>query len=348
MKIGLALAGGGVKGSYQIGSFLAFKKCHIKFDCIWGTSIGSFNGALLASKMDKELLNFWQNIDVGSILGLDKNYVDKIVQNKKDFEFYKLTINNIKEILINKGISITGLQNVLEKFDIEPKLRKSKINYGLITYRLKDLKPLELFKDAMKEGSINNYIMSSCYLPIFKQEKLEDDSYYFDGGIYDNCPANMMLKLGYDRVYRVELKAIGYKQRLINKEKVITISPSRKLSGIIDFNRDSINNNIWTGYYDTIKVLKKYPGYKYIFKKYPDNYYKYISSKVDKKLFLKTKVFLNASDEKDTIIKALEYTMKKENETYFKIYSINKILKKYKKSNKKYTMSSFINKLKTF
>ena len=27
---GLVLAGGGVKGSYQVGSYLAFKKCHIK------------------------------------------------------------------------------------------------------------------------------------------------------------------------------------------------------------------------------------------------------------------------------------------------------------------------------
>ena len=29
--VGLALAGGGVKGSYQIGAYMAFKKCHIKF-----------------------------------------------------------------------------------------------------------------------------------------------------------------------------------------------------------------------------------------------------------------------------------------------------------------------------
>ena len=39
--VGLALAGGGVKGSYQIGAYMAFKKCHIKFDGVCGTSIGS-------------------------------------------------------------------------------------------------------------------------------------------------------------------------------------------------------------------------------------------------------------------------------------------------------------------
>ena len=59
--VGLSLAGGGVKGSYQIGAYMAFKKCHIKFDGITGTSIGSFNAAMLTSGMEKELLDFWVN-----------------------------------------------------------------------------------------------------------------------------------------------------------------------------------------------------------------------------------------------------------------------------------------------
>ena len=33
------------------------------------------------------------------------------------------------------------------------------MDFGLITYRLKDFKPLELFKEDMKKGSINNYII---------------------------------------------------------------------------------------------------------------------------------------------------------------------------------------------
>ena len=41
--IGLALAGGGVRGAYQIGVYLALKKSHIKIDGFVGTSIGAFN-----------------------------------------------------------------------------------------------------------------------------------------------------------------------------------------------------------------------------------------------------------------------------------------------------------------
>ena len=68
---GLVLAGGGVKGSYQVGSYLAFKKCHIKIDGVVGTSIGSFNAALIVSGMEKELYEFWRDVDVGSLLRIN-------------------------------------------------------------------------------------------------------------------------------------------------------------------------------------------------------------------------------------------------------------------------------------
>ena len=54
---GLVLAGGGVKGSYQIGAYLAFKSCGIKIDGVVGTSIGSFNAALIVSGMEKDIWN---------------------------------------------------------------------------------------------------------------------------------------------------------------------------------------------------------------------------------------------------------------------------------------------------
>ena len=114
--IGLTLSGGGVKGSYQVGAYLAFKKCKIKFDGITGTSIGAFNGAVLACQMEDELLNFWKNVDVGSILGFDEKYVKKIALNQIDLEFFLLTVDNIVDILNNKGVSIEGLQQVLRNY----------------------------------------------------------------------------------------------------------------------------------------------------------------------------------------------------------------------------------------
>ncbi len=150
--VGLALAGGGVKGSYQIGAYMAFKKCHIKFDGVCGTSIGSFNAAMIAAGREEELLDFWLNADIGKILGYEKKYVDLVnSDNIDELELLKSSFDNFVNIIKNKGISIEGLQSTLKDFNLEPDIRNSKMDFGLITYRLKDFKPLELFKEDMKK-----------------------------------------------------------------------------------------------------------------------------------------------------------------------------------------------------
>lgn len=313
--IGLALSGGGVRGSYEVGAYLAFKNCHIKFDGICGTSIGAFNAAMLASHKDKELVEFWKDAEVGKILGLDPKLVEKINDGDLDKEFYKLSFEAIKNFIRNKGIKTDGLQDVLEKFSIEDTLRKSDIDFGLVTYRLKDHKPLELFIENITEGSLDSYILASCYLPVFKKKKLEDDSYYFDGGIYDNCPVNMLLENGYDKVYAIDLKAIGVRRKVIDKTKVITISPSQKLSSILSVKKEDITSNIKMGYYDTMKVLKNYPGENYVFKKIPKLYIKILNKRY--------------KDDFNNLLKKVEDSMSKENLPYFAVYSFPKMVRTY-------------------
>ena len=49
MKLGLALAGGGVKGAAHIGAIKALEEAGFKFDYIAGTSSGSIVASLYAS-----------------------------------------------------------------------------------------------------------------------------------------------------------------------------------------------------------------------------------------------------------------------------------------------------------
>ena len=48
MKVGLALAGGGVKGASHIGVIKALQENGIEIDCVGGTSIGSIVSSLFA------------------------------------------------------------------------------------------------------------------------------------------------------------------------------------------------------------------------------------------------------------------------------------------------------------
>lgn len=345
---GLVLAGGGVKGSYQVGAYLAFKKCGIKINGVVGTSIGSFNAALIAMGKEADLYNFWKNANVGELLGFNTKYIDS-VNNKDKFKELIYGIEQMTIIVKNKGISSDNLKKVLDDMIDEDKLMKSKMDYGLVTVRVSDLKPLYLFKRDMKKGKIAEYILASCNLPVFKSQKLIDDKYYIDGGFYDNNPVNMLLNKGYDKVYSIEVQGIGLKQKVKDKSKVVSITPSRYLGSTLSVNKKKINENIKLGYYDTLKILNDYDGYNFIFKNYSNWVYNILARKVDKDLYKKCKRYFRAKNNKELILKALEYTLIKEDLSYFKIYSIFKQINYVKKNtNNKHFVYDFVKSLRLF
>ena len=340
--IGITFEGGGTRGSYQIGAYLAFLDCHIRPNGVCGTSIGAFNAAMIAAKEEKKLLQFWENADIADILNL---------QGLKDIKLRTIpkAISNIFSVLKNKGIDTSGMRKKLtELLNIE-RLYKSNIDYGLCTFKLKTLSPVYKYKGDIPKGKIVDYIIASCYLPLFKMEKIIDNNYYIDGGVYDNSPVEMLIKKGYDEVYCVGVRGIGRHKKRPKGIKIIDILPSRPLGGVINLNPKKMRENIKIGYFDTLKVLKKYDGNKYCFKRYPDWFYNFFIRKVDKKLIDRTKRFWKTDSAKETILKSLEFIMLEEKISYFKIYHPYKLVKMIKKSyNKKYFIYKFVKELKLF
>ena len=343
--IGLALAGGGSRGAYQIGVYKALRKCHIRIDGFVGTSIGALNAAMLASNREKELYNLWKSINMGNIFGFSDDFVKNLEKEKFDFDLIKSGLIDFKKIVLNKGISLENYRKVLKDLKIEETLYKSDKDFGLVTVKFPEFKPLYLFKNDIKPSLLNEYIIASCYLPIFKMEKIIDNKYYLDGGFYDNLPANALLKKGYDLVYAVNLDAIGIKRPYLDKSKVIEIKPSRNLGSILNVNKDKINKNIELGYYDTIKIIKKLDGYKYIFKKRSAFYYNFLLKNIKKSTMKETQTFFRTTDSKKLVIKVLEYVMKKEGYSYYEIYNPYKVIREIKKLKKKHGVYKFINQI---
>lgn len=342
---GLVFGGGGVKGSYQVGSYLAFKKCGIKIDGIVGASIGSFNAAMIVSGMEKELYEFWKNVNVGELLNFNAKYVDSVNNNEKFKEFI-YGLEQMTTTFKSKGIDSSNIKNILAQMIDEEKIRKSKMDYGLITVRLDDLKPLYLFKEDMKEGKIPEYILASCNLPLFKKVKLIDNKYYADGGWYDNTPINMLLSKGYDKIYSIEIQGLGFSQKVKDKSKVIKISSNRYLGSMLSVNKKKIYENLKLGYYDTLKVLKSYDGYNFIFKKHSTWVYNTLMKSANNELVEKAKKYFKAKNNKELIIKAIEYIMVKEDYTYFKIYNIFKEIKNVKKLKNKHFVYELVRSIK--
>ncbi len=350
MKRGLVLEGGGVKGSYQIGSYYAFKDCNIRLDGFVGTSIGSFNACMLSSGKYKELLNFWYNIDPGYLFDFDQYFVDAINNGILDIKTIKGGLLSIRHIIKNMGVDNKRMVDSVRKIVSYKDLINSKKDFGLVTCKVshKGVKPVYIYKSNIYDkDNLIDYLMASCYLPIFKEKRIIDDHYYIDGGFYDNVPTKLLIDIGYKEIYDICINGIGIDRNVTRDGvKIIRISPSRNNGHILEVNKRIIKDNIMMGYYDTLRVLKNLDGYKYCFKRKNECYYKFLCRKVSKRLYNRVANFFDAKTYKDTVIKALEYVLEKDEMSYYDVYNSYSIIKRYKYSDNKHFIYSFIKEIK--
>jgi NTE family protein len=262
MKRAIVLSGGGARGSYQIGAWKALRRLNIKYDIVTGTSVGSLNGALMAQNTYFKGLWFWYNIKIKYIFK-DEIMNDCTANDGRRSIFKKY----IKAIFLNHGMDVSSLQNTINKAINEEKIRKSKINFGIVTFNLSNFKPIILTKNDIPKGKLKDYLMASatCF-PAFKKKNI-DDVNYIDGGYYDNLPINLAIQMGAEEIIAIDLKAIGLKRRVINKNVKIThIAPRNNLGFFLLFHKNAARRGMRLGYNDTMKTFNKLDGNKFTFK----------------------------------------------------------------------------------
>lgn len=278
MKRALVLSGGGSKGSYQVGVYKALRKLRIKIDIITGTSIGSINGALFTAGDYIKAKRLWLTIST-------ENLFEQKFDTPKDLQ------NVASEIIKNKGLKFNKAEEFLKKIIDEKRIRKSKIDYGLVTVNLKSMVPKMLRKEQIPNGKLLSYIIaSSTCFPAIEMKEI-DGEYYIDGGYYDNLPINLAIEMGADEIIAVDLKAIGIKQKVKDKNiKIDYIRSNNKRRFTLNFNTEVAHRNIRLGYNDTMKYYNKLDGNNYTFKKgHLDKNYNNISDyyiKLIKKILL--------------------------------------------------------------
>ena len=260
---GLVLAGGGTKGAYEVGAWKALKELNINITAIVGTSIGAINGALFLQDDFSRIIELYNNIEFEDLVKISKeNKLNEgnIFSGENIFKF-------TKEITKNKGLENAPMKELMKKYIDVEKIYNSKIEYGIVTASLftKD-KSLEVYKEDIKKEELYDYILaSSCFFPIFKPQKIGKNTYY-DGGIYDNIPINMLLKKDYNNIIVIDISNEGVTKKLLKKGAYIKIiKPNQDLGSTFDFDRKRINKNIKMGYLDSLKALNILQGHYYYF-----------------------------------------------------------------------------------
>ena len=207
MSLGLALAGGGVKGAAHIGAIKALEEKNIKFDYISGTSSGSIVAALYASGFTTdEIYNIFKKyckkikyVDFINVIKLifgliftGKIHIDGLNSGK---QLEKLINNecNKKKITNICDIKMPLVIPTVDMCDGKVICFSSKLNRKSISDKI----------EFVNDVNIGKSVRASCSFPVvfspcdFKRTKL------IDGGIRENVPWKETKLIGADKVLSI-------------------------------------------------------------------------------------------------------------------------------------------------
>ena len=259
-EYGLVLVGGGTRGAYQVGVWKALQELEIKITAIVGTSIGALNGAMFLQDDFFTTVKMYENIKMKDIMNVEG------VDSQKDIFDLSNILNLATSYTKQKGIDNTPLRKMIEHYIDVDKVYNSEIDFGLVAYSVKNKTPLQKFKNEIPKEQMIDYLLASSCFPIFKPQKIGDEEYY-DGGLYDNAPSNMLIEKGYKNLIIADIAGAGFSRKTLDRNVYVkVISPAEELGGIFEFNHERIINNMKLGYLDTMRSFNKLQGHMYYFK----------------------------------------------------------------------------------
>lgn len=247
---GLALGGGGSRGSYEIGVLRALEEMEIPIGAVTGTSIGAINAA-------------------GYLMG-DLDYIERIWRSLTRSSLINLKEFNFSEVLRNKGFDNEPLLRVLHDILDEDTIRENPMDLGIVTVNVTTLTPVVLFKEDIPRGQLIDYIVASASHPTLKRHVIDGEE-YIDGAFYDNIPVKPLAQRGYQEIIAVNLKAYNPKRHLEGPYRLIKIEPGIHLGSILFPDPDTTDRNITFGYMDTLKAFQRLFGHHYYFRSLTDS-----------------------------------------------------------------------------
>ena len=198
-KVGLVFSGGGAKGIAHIGILKALEENNIPIDYITGTSMGGIVGAMYAAGYSPAQIEK---------IALSKDFQDWVggrYTSDYSFFFQKKSINpsiitaklsadsnlrfNVRSNLVN---DIPLNFALLELFSQASAISKDNFDNLFVPFRCMVSDVLSQTSITVSKGSLAEAVRATMTVPlIYRPIKLED-KYVFDGGLYNNFPADVM------------------------------------------------------------------------------------------------------------------------------------------------------------
>ncbi len=198
-KVGVVLSGGGAKGLAHIGVLKALEENNIPIDYITGTSMGGIVGAMYAAGYSPKEMEK---------IALSSNFQDWVGgKYSSDYSFYYQKSNANASILTAKLSADTSLRlsfrpnlvndiplnfALLELFSQASAIAKDNFDNLFVPYRCMVSDVLSQKSIAVNKGSLAEAVRATMTVPLVYRPIKLDEKYVFDGGLYNNFPADVM------------------------------------------------------------------------------------------------------------------------------------------------------------
>lgn len=198
-KVGLVFSGGGAKGLAHIGVLKALEENNIPIDYITGTSMGAVVGAMYAAGYTPAEM---EKIALSSAF---QDWVSGRYQSDYSYYFQKSTANPsviTAKMAIDTSLKLSFSPNLvndiplnfalLELFSQASSVAKDNFNQLFVPFRCMASDILSQQSVMLSKGSLAEAVRASIAVPfIYRPIKL-NGKFVFDGGIYNNFPADVM------------------------------------------------------------------------------------------------------------------------------------------------------------
>lgn len=200
-KVGLVFSGGGAKGLAHIGVLKALEENNIPVDYIIGTSMGGIVGGMYAAGYSPEEIEK---------IALSKNFQDWVSgKYDSDYRYFfqkkpenpsflsatlqldtgfqaRLRSNLVNDIPLNFAL--------IELFSQASAIAKNNFDHLFVPFRCMVADVLSQKTIAVDHGSLAEALRGTMTVPLIYRPVKVDNRYVFDGGLYDNFPADVMRK----------------------------------------------------------------------------------------------------------------------------------------------------------
>ena len=228
----LVLAGGGERGSYQVGVWKALMELDWHPQIITGTSVGSLNGAMFVLDLYEVARDMWLTIRSKDVMELPEENADLSALH-----------SFLRSVVKAGGRDGSPLEEIVERVLDEDALRRANIRFGLVTVEQRGLKPRELTLDEIPQGRVKDYLMASaaCF-PALRAREI-DGVKFLDGGYSDNMPTGLAKTMGAEELVCVDLEGVGITRPNLTGLPTTMIRSYWELGDILHFDPDTASSS---------------------------------------------------------------------------------------------------------